>query len=63
MSMFEDISLGLVLFAIGVFLIFIGMPTNGVTPRYLRFEAALVIYPAVVLTFLVFGVAMMVMPH
>lgn len=61
--MLADISLGLVLFAIGVLLIFIGMPKNGVTPRYLRFEAALVIYPAVVLTFLVFGVAMMVMPH
>lgn len=61
--MLADISLGLVLFAIGVFLIFIGMPKNGVTPRYLRFESALVIYPAVVMTFLVFGVAMMVMPH
>ena len=63
MSMFADISLGLVLFVVGVFLIFIGMPKHGITPRFLRFDAALVIYPAVVMTFLVFGVALMVMPH
>jgi hypothetical protein len=63
MSMFGDISLGLVLFAVGVFLIFIGMPKRGVTPRYLRFDAALVVYPAIILAFLAFGVAMMFMSH
>jgi hypothetical protein len=63
MSMFGDISMGLVLFAVGVFLIFIGMPKRGVTPRYLRFDAALVLYPAVVITFLAFGVAMIFTSH
>jgi hypothetical protein len=59
MSMFGNISLGLVMFAFGVFLVFIGMPKRGVTPRFLRFDAALVVYPAVVLAFLAMGTAMM----
>lgn len=63
MSMFGDISMGVGLFAVGVVLIFIGMPKHGVTPRYLRFDAALVIYPAIVLVFLAMGVAMTLRAH
>jgi hypothetical protein len=61
--MFGDISMGVGLFAVGVVLIFIGMPKHGVTPRYLRFDAALVIYPAIVLVFLAMGVAMTLRAH
>jgi hypothetical protein len=61
--MFGDISMGVVLFAVGVVLIFIGMPKHGVTPRYLRFDAALVVYPAIVLAFLAMGTAMMFSAH
>jgi hypothetical protein len=57
-AMFEGITLGVVLFAVGVLLIFIGMPRHGVTPRFLRFDAAMVIYPAVIITFLAVGTAL-----
>jgi hypothetical protein len=57
-AMFEGITLGVVLFAVGVLLIFIGMPKHGVTQRFLRFDAALVLYPALVITFLAFGTAL-----
>jgi hypothetical protein len=57
-EMFEGIAGGVVLFAVGVLLIFIGMPKHGVTPRFLRFDAALVLYPALVITFLAFGTAL-----
>jgi hypothetical protein len=42
-----------------VLLVFIGMPKHGESPRFLRFEASLVVYPAVIMVFLAFGVAMM----
>ncbi|MGB8894330.1 MAG: hypothetical protein WA322_13415 [Pseudolabrys sp.] len=57
-AMFEGITLGVVLFAVGVLLIFIGMPRHGVTPRFLRFDAAMVTYPAVIITFLAVGTAL-----
>ena len=47
------------LFVVGVLLIIIGIPRHGESPRFLRFEASLVLYPAVVMVFLAFGVAMM----
>ena len=60
LEMFGDIAIGLVLFVVGVLLIIIGMPKHGESPRFLRFEASLVVYPAVIMVFLAFGVAMMV---
>ena len=56
---FGDIAIGLVLFVVGVLLVIIGMPKHGESPRFLRFEASLVLYPAVVMVFLAFGVMMM----
>jgi hypothetical protein len=55
LAMYEDIGIGLAFCVVGILLVFIGMPKNGVTPRFLRFDAAVVLYPAVVLTFLAFG--------
>ena len=59
LEMFGDIAIGLVLFVIGVLLVIIGMPKHGESPRFLRWEASLVVYPAVIMVFLAFGVAMM----
>ena len=54
----KDILIGLVLLAIAGILIFIGLPNRaGVSPRFLQFEAALVVFPPIVLVFLAGGVA------
>ena len=54
----EDILIGLVLLAIAGGLLFIGLPNKaGVSPRFLQFEAALVVFPPIVLVFLAGGVA------
>ena len=63
MSILGDLSIGVVFLAVGVVLVLIGIPRHGVTPRYLRFEAALVLYPPLVMIFLAFGVAMMFRTH
>ena len=59
LEMLGDIAIGLVLFVVGVLLVFIGIPKHGQHPRFLRFEASLVLYPAVIMVFLAFGVAML----
>ena len=54
----SDILIGLVLLAIAGGLIFIGLPNRaGVSPRFLRFEASLVLYPPFVLIFIAAGLA------
>lgn len=53
-----NFSIGLVLVCVAAGLIFVGMPDkNHVSPRFLRFGAALVLYPPVVLVVLSFGIA------
>jgi hypothetical protein len=42
-----------------VLLVIIGISKHGQHPRFLRFEASIVIYPAVIMVFLAVGVAMM----
>jgi hypothetical protein len=54
-EMFQGITIGVALCAVGVLLVVIGMPKKGVSPRFLRFEAASVLYPALVMSFLAFG--------
>ena len=54
----EDILIGVVLLAIAGGLLFIGLPNRaGVSPRFLQFDASLVLYPPVVLTFFAGGFA------
>ncbi|MFZ0624135.1 MAG: hypothetical protein WAM76_19315 [Pseudolabrys sp.] len=54
----NDILIGVVLLAIAGGLIFIGLPNKaGVSPRFLRFEAAVVLFPPLVLTFFAGGFA------
>ena len=53
--------LGIVLLAIGTGLLFIGLPNKaGVPPRFLQFEAALVLYPPLILVCLAFGTAALI---
>jgi hypothetical protein len=60
MSMLGDLSIGTVLLGI---VVFIGLPKKGVSPRFLRFDAALVLYPGIVMIFLTMGVAMILKTH
>ena len=54
----SDILVGIVMLVIGGVLIFIGLPNRaGVSPRFLRFESSLVLYPPLVLVFLAGGFA------
>lgn len=50
--------IGAVLVAIGAVLVFVGMPNkNGQSPRFLRFGAAISIYPGLIMIFLAMGAA------
>jgi hypothetical protein len=59
LEMFGEAVLGVVVIAAGLLLIFIGMPRHGEQPRFLRFEASLVLYPAVIITLLAMGSGLM----
>lgn len=53
-----DLAIGAVLLAAGAVLLFVGLPNrSGVSPRFLQFEAALVLYPPVIMFFLVGAIA------
>jgi hypothetical protein len=57
----QNILFGALLLAVAAALIFIGLPNkSGISPRFLRFEAAMVLYPPVVMVFAVTGVAELV---
>ncbi|CUT10950.1 hypothetical protein BF49_2030 [Bradyrhizobium sp.] len=56
-----DILIGAVMIAAAGLLIFIGLPSRaGDHPKFLRFEAALVLYPPVILSFLGLGAAALI---
>jgi hypothetical protein len=55
--MTEDLIIGIVAIAIGLVLVVIGLPRGGASPRFLQFEAAMVLYPPVIMIFLVLGAA------
>jgi hypothetical protein len=49
---------GIAMLVVAVPLIWVGMPgKSGVHPKFLRFEAALVLYPPLILAFFALGVA------
>jgi hypothetical protein len=51
--MSQELLIGATLLVIAAGLIFIGLPNkDGVSPRFLQFEAALVLYPPVIMIFL-----------
>ena len=49
--------IGTILFAVGLILFVLGLPKNGVSPRFLQFDAALVLFPPLVLVFIALGAA------
>lgn len=59
--MSQDLLIGVLLLAVAAALLFIGLPNeSGVSPRFLRFEAATVLYPPVVMVFAAAGIAELV---
>jgi len=59
--MIQELLIGAMLLAVAAVLFFIGLPNkSGVSPRFLRFEAAMVLYPPVVMVFVAGGVAELV---
>jgi hypothetical protein len=52
-----DLVIGLTLLAIFAVLLFVGLPKGGVSPRFLQFDVAMVIYPPFLMIFLVSGLA------
>jgi ABC-type multidrug transport system permease subunit len=59
LEMIGEFAIGAALVVVAVILIFIGIPKHGESPRFLRFDASVVIYPAVIMSFLAFGVGLM----
>ena len=56
--MSQELLIGAVSLVIAAGLIFIGLPDkNGVSPRFLQFEAAMILYPPIIMVFLVGGAA------
>jgi len=55
--MIQPFLIGLVSLAIGFVLLFLGLPRGGVSPRFLQFEAAVILYPPIVMVFVAAGVA------
>lgn len=52
---------GLALLGVGMILMLIARPNKaGESPRFLRFDAALVLFPPVVLVFVALGLAMLI---
>lgn len=59
LEMIGEFAIGAALVVVAVILVFIGIPKHGESPRFLRFDASLVVYPAVIMSFLAFGVGLM----
>ena len=59
LEMIGEFAIGAALVVVAVILVFIGMPKHGESPRFLRFDASVVVYPAVIMSFLAFGVGLM----
>ena len=59
LEMIGEFAIGAVSVVVAIILIFIGIPKHGESPRFLRFDASVVVYPAVIMSFLAFGVALM----
>jgi hypothetical protein len=56
-----NLAIGAVLLGMATVLIFFGLPNKaGESPKFLRFEAAMMLYPPVVLVFIAVGVAALI---
>ena len=59
LALFGEFAIGVAFVVAAAVLLIIGIPRHGESPRFLRFESSLVLYPPLIMTFLVFGVALM----
>ena len=59
LAMFEELGIGVAFVVVAAVLLFIGLPRHGESPRFLRFEASLVLYPPLIMTCLACGVGLM----
>ena len=59
LEMLGEFAIGAASLVVAVVLFFIGIPRHGESPRFLQFDASVVLYPAVIMTFLAFGVGLM----
>ena len=59
LGMVGEFAIGAAFVIVAVVLVFIGMPRHGESPRFLRFEASVVLFPPVIMTFLAMGAALM----
>ncbi|MDA9423834.1 MULTISPECIES: hypothetical protein [Bradyrhizobium] len=56
-----ELAIGLAMLVIAVVLIYVGLPDRqGGSPRFLRFEAASILYPPLILVFIAIGTAQVV---
>lgn len=56
--MIDDFLIGVIALGVAGGLIYFGLPDKqGVSPRFLRFEALMILFPSIVLVFLAGGVA------
>jgi hypothetical protein len=53
----QSLLIGILSLVIGFVLLFLGAPKGGASPRFLQFEAAVVLYPPLVMVFFAAGVA------
>ena len=59
LEMIGEFAIGAVSVVVAVILIFIGLPKHGESPRFLRFDASVVVYAAVIMSILAFGDGLM----
>ena len=59
LALFEEFAIGVAFVVVAAVLLIIGLPRHGGSPRFLRFESSVVLYPPLIMTFLAFGVALM----
>ncbi len=55
--MVQGLVIGAILFGLGLTLLLVGLPKKGVSPRFLQFEAAAVLYPPLIMLLVVSGAA------
>ena len=59
LEMLGEFAIGTASVVVAVVLIFIGIPKHGESPRFLRFDTAVVLYPTVIMVFLAIGGGLM----
>jgi hypothetical protein len=59
LALVGEFAIGAAFVIVAAVLVFIGIPRHGESPHFLRFEASVVLFPPVIMTFLAIGAALM----